>query len=149
MQLAKLFEFAERLFIHQLKNYVIYQLFDLRSENHIPPIPVIEFAFERLSLESPFLRLLVAWYIWHRDSALALTVDSLDALPQFSSALVVAMVKQRHAGSQDPFSGKPDVYYESNDEPPNETSPAQILDLNSCQEEDSPTQGRPTLRELQ
>jgi hypothetical protein len=113
-----------------IQPHVIYQLLELRSENHTPPIPVVEFAFERLSLQSPFLKLLVAWCTWHRDSALALTVDSLDALPQFSSALVIAMVAQRHAESQDPFSGKLYVYYESNDKLPNETT---VLDLNSCQ----------------
>jgi hypothetical protein len=31
IQLARLFEFAQRLLIRQLKNYVIWQLFNLRS----------------------------------------------------------------------------------------------------------------------
>jgi hypothetical protein len=113
MQLARLFEFAQRLFIRQLKNYVIWQLFNLRSKNHIPPIPVVKFVFENLPDDSPFREVLVAWYTWHRDSACALTPDSLDALPQFTSALVIAMVKQRYASAKDPFLGSPDVYYES------------------------------------
>jgi hypothetical protein len=116
MQLARLFEFAQRLFIRQLKNYVIWQLFNLRSKNHIPPIPVVKFVFENLPDDSPFREVLVAWYTWHRDSACALTLDSLDALPQFTSALVIAMVKQRYASTKDPFLGSPDVYYESTDE---------------------------------
>jgi hypothetical protein len=116
MQLARLFEFAQRLFIRQLKNHVIWQLFNLRSKNHIPPIPVAEFVFENLPDDSPFRELLVAWYAWHRDSACALTLDSLDAFPQFTSALVIAMVKQRYADAKDPFLGSPDVYYESADE---------------------------------
>src|SRR5437016_3447586 len=32
MQLARLFEFAQRLYIRQLKNYVNWQLFNLRSQ---------------------------------------------------------------------------------------------------------------------
>jgi hypothetical protein len=116
MQLARLFEFAQRLFIRQLKNYIIWQLFNLRSKDHIPPIPVVKFVFENLPDDSPFREVLVAWYAWHRDSARALTIDSLDALPQFTSALVIAMVNQRYASAKDPFSGSPDVYYESTDE---------------------------------
>jgi len=115
MQLARLFELAQRLFIRQLKNYVIWQLFNLRSKGHIPPFPVVEFVFENLPDDSPFRKLLVAWYIWHRDSACALTLDSLNGLPQFASVLVIAMVKQRYAGAQDPFSGNPDKYYESDE----------------------------------
>ena len=113
MQLARLFEFTQRLFIRQLKNYVIWQLFNLRSKNHIPPIPVAEYVFKNLPDDSPFRELLVAWYTWHRDSACGLTLGSLDALPQFTSALVIAMVKQRYASTKDPFLGSPDVYYES------------------------------------
>jgi hypothetical protein len=116
MQLARLFEFAQRLFIRQLKNYVIWRLFILRSKNYIPPFPVVEFVIKNLPDNSPFWMLLVAWYTWHQDSARALTLDSLDGLPQFASALVIAMVQRRYAGAKDPFSGKPDVYYESADE---------------------------------
>jgi hypothetical protein len=116
MQLARLFEFAQRLFIRQLKNYIIWQLFNLRSKNHIPPVSVVEFVFENLPDDSPFRKLLIAWYTWHRGSPCALTLDSLDALPQFTSALVISMVKQRHADTKDPFLGSPDVYYESTDE---------------------------------
>jgi hypothetical protein len=72
MQLARLFEFAQRLFIRQLKNYVIWQLYNLRSKNHIPPIPVVKFIFENLPDDSPFREVLVAWYTWHRDSACVL-----------------------------------------------------------------------------
>jgi hypothetical protein len=116
MQLARLFEFAQRLFIRRLKNYVIWQLFNLRSKNHIPPIPVVKFVFENLPDDLSFREVLVAWYTWHRDSACALTLNSLDALPQLTSALVIAMVKQRYASTKDPFLGSPDVYYESTDE---------------------------------
>ena len=115
MQLARLFEFAERLFIFKLKNYVIWQLFNLQSKHHVPPLAVVEFVFENLPDDSPLRKLLVAWYTWHQDSARALTLDSLHALPQFTSALVIAMVQQRYAGTKDPFSDNPDVYYETAD----------------------------------
>jgi hypothetical protein len=116
IQLARLFEFAQRLFIRQLKNYVIWQLFNLRFKNYIPPIPVVKFVFENLPDDSTFRDLLVAWYTWHRDSACALTLGSLDAIPQFTSALVIAMVRQRYASTKDPFLSSPEVYYKSTDE---------------------------------
>ena len=116
IQLAKLFEFAQRLFIRQLKNYVIWQLFNLRRKNYILPIPVVKFVFENLPDDSVFRDLLIAWYTWHRDSACALTLGSLDALPQFTCALVIAMVRQRYASTKDPFLRSPDVYYKSTDE---------------------------------
>jgi hypothetical protein len=50
------------------------------------------------------------------ESTYALALDSLDALSQFTSALIIAMVKQRYVSTKDPFLGSPDVYYESTDE---------------------------------
>jgi hypothetical protein len=64
MQLARLFEFADRLFIFQLKNYVIWQFFNLRSKNHVPPIPVVEFVFENLPDDSPLRKLIVLLPAW-------------------------------------------------------------------------------------
>jgi hypothetical protein len=115
LQLAQLFEFAERLLIWRLKNYIVWQLFDLRTKSHTPPLPTIEFAFDRLPDESPFRKLLVAWYCWHQESALSLTLDALNIVPQFSSALSMAMIKRRFTNMEDPFSKDPDVYYDRGD----------------------------------
>ena len=78
------------------------------SKTRIPPIPVAEVVFENLPDDSLFQEFLDAWYAGHRDSACVLALDSVDALPQPTSALVIAMVKQRYSRTKDPFWGGED-----------------------------------------
>lgn len=114
MQLAKLYEFANRLFIRELKNYIVWKLFELRKQNSIPPMSSVHYAFEHLPDNATFRKILVAWFVWHQESARTLTADTLNMSPQFSTELVLTMIKKQD-GIPDLLSANPQSQYEIED----------------------------------
>ncbi len=113
-QLAKLYEFANRLCIRELKNYIVWKLFELRMQNRTPPMSSVHYAFKHMPDNAPFRKILIAWFTWHQASARTLTEDALNVSPQFSVELVLAMVNKQD-GAQDILSAKPESLYETED----------------------------------
>lgn len=111
MQLGRLYEFANRLFIRELKNYIIWKLFELYRQRHVPPMELVQYAFEDLPDDASLRKVLVAWYTGHQDTAKTLTGDALRAIPQFAVELVLAMVNKEE-GFPDIFALGPESQYE-------------------------------------
>lgn len=111
MQLARLYEFANRLFISELKNSIIRTLYKLRKQDQILPTALIEYVYEHVPEKSPFRKLLIAWFTWHKKSAKTLTEDVLSTNLQFAAELVLAMIEAEN-GALDIFTQAPEEHYE-------------------------------------
>lgn len=109
-QLAKLYELANRLFIHELKNYIVWKLFELRRQEHVLPMSTVVYAFENLPDTAIFRKILVAWFTWHQESARTLTADMLNITPEFAIEIVLSMIK-RQDGGRDILAALPQSHY--------------------------------------
>ena len=115
MELARLFVFAEKYDVVDLKNDIIDKLFESRAKTAVPPqLPLIRYIYENTPMGSPFRRLLVAHYTWHinmdwygRESTPAWLYEN----SEFAADLAVSLGKQLNVKHKSLFDGKPSDLY--------------------------------------
>jgi hypothetical protein len=111
MELARLQVLADQETIPRLLNDIVWQLFELYRKGTMPPLSVVDFAFNNITKSSEFRRLLVSWYTWPPPAALVHetpTPDELEKVPRFACEWAARMANKP---SRNPFRDGPAEYY--------------------------------------
>ena len=115
MELARLFVFAEKYVVVDLKNDIIDKLFQLHVKDANPPqMPVVQYVYENTPMSSPFRQLLVDHYTWHIDLVwygYEGTPPGLYENPEFAADLAVSLGKRLEGKHKSLYDGKPSDLY--------------------------------------
>lgn len=115
MELARLFVFAEKYVVVDLKNDIIDKLFDIKAKCVNPPqMPLVRYVYENTPMGAPFRQLLVAHYTWHigmKWCGHEATPSKLYEIPEFAADLVVSLGKRLEGKHKSLYDGKPSDLY--------------------------------------
>ena len=113
-----LYIFAEKYEVIQLKNDIVYEIFDIARQDKVaaPSPKIAEVMFTKTGSASSLRRLTALWYIWKVDLEWFRCEESsimlLDS-PEFILELVFAFAEHSQE-ARDPFEGKASDFREAN-----------------------------------